>query len=423
MRYYSILLLLSALSLGIFGCEPEVRNDTPITEEIVVDKASEEPVVEIEPAEVKVKPVETAIKDNKTEKAVNEAVETEPEKITVEPVTDPVIAEDEKPAKEDVESDTGMADTTEKTSGSEKTTDSEKTTEEPKKPAPPVVDEKPKEQAPEKKEKDSRPRLVDTKFFENCDYVFKNFVDKDGMVNYRRLRLKKQELLTAVRELGNLPMEIRPLWSKNDEKAFLLNAHNILMIHLVIENYPIKPSRLWSLMFPANSIKQIPGAREKKFFRVAGFSYTLDELEVLLLNTTKDPETKLMDPRYCFALSNATMMGGKLLNEAYHPDKLDKQIDKQVSKYLDDPQNLMIDTNEKKIHLSSMFRMKNIKKSLLNSRYASIKRFREKKPEIRAFLNFIFENIDKKKAKELESRGYEVDPRTYDWKLNERELK
>ena len=236
------------------------------------------------------------------------------------------------------------------------------------------------------------------------------------MVNYRKLRRKKRELLAAAKELGNLPTAIRILWSKNDEKAFLLNAHNILTLKVVIDNYPIKPNK-WFFMYPANSIKHIPGARgEKKFFRVSGLNYTLVEIEDLLLKTAKDP-------KYCFALSNATMMGGKLRNEAYHPDKLDKQIDEQVKKYLLDPKNLSIDTHEKKIYLSSMFKLKAYKTSFLNSRYAKIKRFREKKPDVKAFLNFIFLNIDAKRAKELESAGYEVKLRKYDWLLNERPLR
>jgi hypothetical protein len=273
----------------------------------------------------------------------------------------------------------------------------------------------PVDETSKKDKKKSGPSVKDMEFFKNCDFVFKNFVDKNGRVDYLRLRRKKIELLNACRQIGNVPPVMRLSWSKNNEKAFLLNAHNILTLKLIIDNYPIKPNR-WSFLFPTNSIKQIPGAREKKFFRLAGFRYTLDEIEEELLKFSNDP-------RYCFAISNSTVSGGLLRNEAYDPNKLDKQIDEQVKKFLAIPKNLRINSKENKVHLSSMFKLKNFKDSFLKSKYATIKRFREKKAEERAILNFIYLNIDQKKADEIELNNYDVKFETYDWLLNEQPVK
>ena len=423
-----LILLLLALCIGIFGCEPDVKGDAPLAEEVTAGLPVEQPPVEIGSGEPDVEPIAA-----KTGTVIDNGMETEPETAVTETAVDIVKVTDEKPAEEiapntddktgskpDAEADgtdgnEPEADKEETAEEKTKTSKDDETAEKPKTPTPPAAKDDTKEKTPKKDDEPSRPKLADTEFFKKCDFVFKNFVDKKGMVNYRKLRRKKRELLAAVKELGNLPTEIRILWSKNDEKAFLLNAHNILMLKVIIDNYPIKPNK-WFFMYPANSIKHIPGAREKKFFRVSGLNYTLVEIEDLLLKTAKDP-------KYCFALSNATMMGGKLRNEAYHPDKLDKQIDEQVKKYLLDPKNLSISTHEKKIYLSSMFKLKAYKTSFLNSRYAKIKRFREMKPDVKAFLNFIFLNIDAKTAKELESAGYEVEPRKYDWLLNEPPLR
>lgn len=278
------------------------------------------------------------------------------------------------------------------------------------------VEDASKNESPKNDSKQSNSILAKMEFFKNCDFVFKNYVDKNGKVDYLKLRRKKLELLAAVRELGNIPTEMRLSWSEEDEKAFLLNAHNILMIKLIIDNYPIKPNKWASIFYPTSSIKQIPGAREKNFYRVAGFRYTIIEIEEELLKTSNDP-------RYCFALSNSTVSGGLLRNEAYHPDKLDKQLDEQAWKYLADPKNFRISNNEKKIHLSSIFKLKNFKESFLRSKYATIKRFREKNPELQAFLNFIFLNIDRKKADDIERMGYDVEFETYNWLLNEQGLK
>ena len=80
------------------------------------------------------------------------------------------------------------------------------------------------------KEDDKQPAhcLEDMDFFKNCDFVFKNFVDDDGMVNYITLRRKKIELLNAVRELGNIPTEMRLSWSDNDEKHSCLTPTTYL---------------------------------------------------------------------------------------------------------------------------------------------------------------------------------------------------
>jgi hypothetical protein len=263
--------------------------------------------------------------------------------------------------------------------------------------------------------KKTTPSLKDMKFFKDCDFVFKNFVDKNGRVNYLKLRRKKIELLNACKEVAKIPEEMRLLWSKEDDKAFLLNAHNILMLKLIIDNYPIKPNR-WAFLYPTNSIKQLGGAREKTFFRVAGFRYTLNEIEEELLKISKDP-------RYCFAVSNATVSGGILRNEAYDPNKLDKQLDEQVKKYLANPKNLKINSTEKKVNLSSIFKLKNFTESFLKSRYATIKRFRDKSPEERAFLNFIYLNIEKEKAEEIEMNNYDIKFEKYDWLLNEQSVR
>ena len=281
------------------------------------------------------------------------------------------------------------------------------------KPQPKVKKNKAEEKSEEKKDPSA---FTELDFYKNCDYIFKTYVNEQGEVDYMRLRRKRLELYEATSKLKDLPTAMLLSWSENEKKAFWLNAHNILMLKLVIDNYPIKPHWLASINYPRNSIKQIPGAREKVLFRVMGFQYTLAEIEEVVLDRFKDVQV-------CFAISYASASGGKLRNEAYHPDKLDKQLDEQTKKYLADVNNFKIDKSSKVIYLSSLLKFKNFKSAFVNSKYSQIKKFREKDQEVRAYLNFILLNIPPKDVETLESIRYDIKFNIYNWQLNEQPLK
>lgn len=474
---YPLILVLFVLTIGLFGCEPDAKGDAPVADVSENFLKVDQPDSEILPEKPEIilvvnnantdvydgKGLEpdaedsSAIKDSavaldtangaieeKTDKEITDdvieddvgepdaedssatedsAVASDTANGAIEEKTDKEIADDvieDDGDEPDAEAVIGDSEKPEGTTEPVKTVDPETTGKTATAP-PKEAKGNPKDKTAGNKDKKDRPKLVDTEFFKKSDYVLKNFVDKKGVVNYRKLRRKKRELLAAVDDLGNLPVGINLLWSKNDQKAFLLNAHNILTLKLIIDNYPIQRN-MWMISYPTNSIMQILGGREKTYFLVCGFRYTLDEIEELALKTTKDPIKKTLDPRYCFALSNATVMGGKLRNEAYHPDKLDKQIDEQVKKYFADPKNFSLDTENNKINLSSLFKIENYKETFENSEYATIKLFRDKTKFIRSIMNFIYLVIDEETAKKIESENYEIKFETYDWLLNERQL-
>ena len=54
---------------------------------------------------------------------------------------------------------------------------------------------------------------------------------------------------------------------REDQIAFWLNAYNALVLRTVIDHYPIRAAHA---EYPANSIRQIPGAFERLQHRVAG---------------------------------------------------------------------------------------------------------------------------------------------------------
>ena len=235
------------------------------------------------------------------------------------------------------------------------------------------------------------------------------YIDKNGLVDYQNLRRRRVELKPIEKQLNNIHPAKYISWSENERIAFWINNYNIFTLKLIVDNYPIDPFIRWPI-YPKNSIMQIRGPWTKHYYKVMGLEYTLREIEKDMLMD------KFGDPRICFALSLANIAGPPLLNEPYIPEKLDEQMDKQIKKYFSSPQGLKIDHSARTIHMSVIFKLN--EKHFIN-KYGLIKKFRNKKPNIRAFLNFVINYIDPDDVKRIQDGDYKVEFIRYNWTLNE----
>ena len=71
--------------------------------------------------------------------------------------------------------------------------------------------------------------------------------------------------------------------------------------------------------YPANSVRQIPGAFDRTPHTVAGRSLTLDQIETKVL-------AGFRDPRLYLAIGRGAMGGGRLRSEAYNGATLGEQL-------------------------------------------------------------------------------------------------
>ena len=239
-------------------------------------------------------------------------------------------------------------------------------------------------------------------------------VTDDGLVHYSTLRRKRGDLImTAASELKNINPAVLMTLSKEQRIAFWVNTYNVCTLKLIIDNYPIEP-KLYMIFYPNNSIMQISGDwRTKHFFDIQGLEYNLEEIEQeLLLERYKDP-------RIYFALSYASQGGAILRNEPYTAEKLNDQLDDQVRRYLQSPHGFELDKEKNILYLSNLFTMFGHKELFLSSKYAAIKKFRDRKPEERAWLNFIRAYLSKDDARYLENTPVDMRFIKYDWALNE----
>ena len=237
------------------------------------------------------------------------------------------------------------------------------------------------------------------------------FVTDAGQVDYAMLRRKRTDLMNAVRTLETLHPAVLMSLSREQRIAFWINTYNVCTLKLIIDNYPIQ-AKWYMILYPSNSIMQIPGAWDKVFFKVMGLEYTLKEMRnELLLDRYKDP-------RICFALSDAALGGAILRNEPIQTEKLQEQLDDQVRRYLKSPQGFRLDADNNIIYLSNVFVMN--KDVFLASEYASILKFRARKPEERAWLNFLFKYLPPQEATYLDSHDVTIRFIDFNWTLNEK---
>ncbi len=241
-----------------------------------------------------------------------------------------------------------------------------------------------------------------------------DIITDQGMVRYSLLRRKRNDLITAAKNLDQLNPAILMNLSSNERLAFWINTYNVCILKLIVDNYPIEPKRVMGLFYPDNSIMQISGDwRTKHFFDIQGLDYNLKEIEEEFLLA------RHKDPKILFALSYASWSGATLRNEPYVAEKLEKQLDDQVRRYLRTPRGLEINTQKDVLHLSNLFTMHHHKELFLSSDYATIKRFRDRKPEEQAWLNFIRDYLTEDEIRYLETASFDVKFMKYNWLLNE----
>ena len=182
----------------------------------------------------------------------------------------------------------------------------------------------------------------------------RKYVDTKGQVDYVNWYKNKEGLNAYIIVLKqNHPQEY---WSKNQIKAYWINTYNALTIKIILDNFPIK------------SIKDIKNPWDDIIIKYDSKNYSLDEIEHNILR-------KMNDPRIHFAINCASISCPKLLNKAYMPHKVEKQLDQASKRFLKSSNE--IGKNEIKISKIFLWFKKDFgnTKNLLNfiEKYSSIK--------------------------------------------------
>ncbi|MBI1185120.1 DUF547 domain-containing protein [bacterium] len=172
---------------------------------------------------------------------------------------------------------------------------------------------------------------------EHFTYLLQKYVTPQGEVDYNGLKEQKVVLQGYIKLLAkNFPAQ----GSVNEQKAYWINTYNAYTLLAVVNNYPIA------------SIKDIKPAGaaniwELKWIEVEGRKWSLNEVENDILRK------KFNDPRIHFAINCASVSCPVLRNEAYTAQKLDKQLDEQARRFVNDGTRNEIGKNS--VALSQLF--------------------------------------------------------------------
>ncbi|MCY4418237.1 MAG: DUF547 domain-containing protein [Cytophagales bacterium] len=167
------------------------------------------------------------------------------------------------------------------------------------------------------------------------------YVSETGAVDYARcLRDSKgQQVLDGY--LGWLDKEVPHAAGRNQRLAYWINAYNAFTIQLILKHYPLK------------SIKDIEkrtgkGPWDHRFISLGGKTYSLNQIEHELIRPT------FKDARVHFALVCAAKSCPKLLNQAYLPETISAQLDRQARLFLEDEKKNKI--RPRRLEISQVFK-------------------------------------------------------------------
>ncbi|MEM6524507.1 MAG: DUF547 domain-containing protein [Bacteroidota bacterium] len=168
-------------------------------------------------------------------------------------------------------------------------------------------------------------------FFADADTFFRTHV-KEGMVAYEEIKKDQSLLNSLVEKIAAFNLKQANVAA---QKAFMINAYNILAIKGIVDEYPVKSPFDVKDFFDAGR------------YTVAGEKMSLNTLEKEKLY----PMAK--DPRLHFVLVCAAVSCPKLADWAYNPDNLESQIESKTKEVLNDPDFVRVKGN--KVQVSEIF--------------------------------------------------------------------
>lgn len=159
----------------------------------------------------------------------------------------------------------------------------------------------------------------------------------NGLVNYKELKTDPK-FETYLNQLSNTdPSQ----FTKKEEIAFWINTYNAFTLKVILDNYPVKS--ISDIKFGGKSVW------DENFIPINKKKYSLNDIEHKILRV------KFTEPRIHFAIVCASISCPDLRNEAYESDKLERQLQEQTIKFLNDKEKNEFDTKNWNAIVSKIF--------------------------------------------------------------------
>ncbi len=161
--------------------------------------------------------------------------------------------------------------------------------------------------------------------------LLQKHVNNKGFVDYKGFQKDRAALDSYLKMLAE--KDPNNNWSVQELLAYYINLYNVATVQLILDNYPTK------------SIKDIDGAFTKGFIKVGSRELSLGGVENGVLR-------KMDEPRIHFAINCASISCPKLLNEAYTASKINEQLERATTEFINSDKNEISANNPK---LSKIF--------------------------------------------------------------------
>lgn len=229
---------------------------------------------------------------------------------------------------------------------------------------------------------------------------------RDGFVYYRALTQARGPL---DRYIASLDVEGSryAAWSRDDRLAFWINAYNAFVLQTVIDHYPIRGR---APDYPENSIRQIPGAFDRKTFRAAGRRVTLEAIEQTVL-----PE--FGDPRVYLVLGRGAVGSGRLRSEAYLGSRLEGQLAEMTREFVRTERHVAVDPDAGELRVSAIIGWH--EREFAAAYGGGDPRFAARSPIERAVLALVLPEALPSARAWLERNTFRMVYRAFDWRLND----
>ena len=187
--------------------------------------------------------------------------------------------------------------------------------------------------------------------YSNYEQLLARYVNDQGLVDYEGLLNNPDLVDRFYQEIAASSPDSHPhLFSDDDARlAYWINSYNATTIKGVLHNYPISsveevapPALLF--FFPSKS----------GFFFFQRFTYGGVETSLYYLENSVIRK-RFVDPRYHFALNCASSSCPKLPRVPFYPDRLDEQLELESRKFINSPDNVRYDAEQRTLHLSAIF--------------------------------------------------------------------
>lgn len=240
-------------------------------------------------------------------------------------------------------------------------------------------------------------------FAESFDHHYAAFerllkqYEGNGLVNYQAVQKSPELLNQILTRSARVEESDYAKWKRNERIAFWINAYNVAVIKTVTDHYPLEKGLSWkALAYPSNSIQQIPNIWNQPALEVFGEKVSLNHIEHEILRK------EFKEPRIHFALVCASLGCPVLRSEPYLADKLDLQLNDQISLFLAEPKKFRYNPDADTLYLSPIFKW--------------FKKDFEQVGGIRLFLKVHLPgDVGKSISKKTRIKWLD-----YDWSLNER---